>query len=320
MAEPFDLGTGRIFAGCSVGIALISDGNIEAGEALRQADLALYRAKQTCKGQFCFFEGDMDAAVKTRRELETDLREALAAEQLYLAYQPQVSCDGHMSGVEALIRWDHPTRGPISPAFFIPIAEQSGLIMNLGLFALRRAFEDSVRWKDLKIAVNVSAIQLRNKDFIDEVKMLVSRLKVRPSQFELELTEGILLGDDPETQDRLAELRRMGFSLALDDFGTGYSSLSYLQRYPIDKIKIDRSFIANLGLEDEASALVSAIVKLARALKLSVIAEGVETDDQLDHLNALGCSDVQGYLFSKPIQASEIDALYENRHSAMAYA
>jgi EAL domain-containing protein (putative c-di-GMP-specific phosphodiesterase class I) len=187
------------------------------------------------------------------------------------------------------------------------------------MFALRRAFEDSARWRDFKIAVNVSATQIRNKDFIDEVRALVQELGVRPSQFELEITEGILLGDDPETQERLAALRAIGFSLALDDFGTGYSSLSYLQRYPIDKIKIDRSFISNLGIDAEASALVGAIVKLARALKLSVIAEGVETDEQLDQLSALGCSDVQGYLFSKPIQANEIDALYVNRRSAMEY-
>lgn len=319
MSEPFDLGTGRVYAGCSVGIAMIADSDTDTGEALRQADLALYRAKETAKGQFCFFEGDMDAAVKTRRELETDLREALSREELYLVYQPQVSVNGRMSGVEALIRWDHPTRGPISPAFFIPIAEQSGLISNLGMFALRRAFEDSTRWRDFKIAVNVSATQIRNKDFVDDVRALVQELAVKPSQFELEITEGILLGDDPETQERLAALRAIGFSLALDDFGTGYSSLSYLQRYPIDKIKIDRSFISNLGIDAEESALVGAIVKLARALKLSVIAEGVETDEQLDHLSALGCSEVQGYLFSRPIQASEIDALYANRRSAMEY-
>lgn len=318
MSEPFDLGSGRVYAGCSIGITLVSDSEMDAGEALRQSDLALYRAKQTAKGQFSFFEGDMDAAARVRRDLETDLREALANEELYLAYQPQVSGKGVITGVEALIRWDHPERGLIAPSFFIPIAEQCGLIVPLGLFALRRAFEDSMRWKGLKIAINVSAAQIRMKDFIDEVRNLIDRHRVDPRNFELEITEGILLGDDPETQERLAELRAMGFSLALDDFGTGYSSLSYLQRYPIDKIKIDRSFIANLGIENEADALVGAIVKLARALKLSVIAEGVETEDQLAHLSALGCSDVQGYLFSKLVRADEIDTLFKAQNKVAA--
>ncbi|MBB6123335.1 bifunctional diguanylate cyclase/phosphodiesterase [Sphingobium subterraneum] len=319
MSQPFDLGSGRVYAGCSIGVTLVGDGQIEPGEALRQADLALYRAKDAGKGQFCFFETEMDNAVRVRRELEDDLREALTRNELFLAYQPQVGRSGAMTGVEALIRWQHPTRGLIAPNFFIPIAEQSGLIMQIGLFALRRAFEDSKRWKDLKVAINVSATQIRLKTFVEEVTALVKELGVNPHQFELEITEGILLGDDIDTQNRLAALRTMGFSLALDDFGTGYSSLSYLQRYPIDKIKIDRSFISNLGVEDEAGALVSAIVKLARAMKLSVIAEGVETDDQLTHLSALGCSDVQGYLFSKPVIANEIDDLYRDRHHAMVH-
>lgn len=317
MQQPFDLGSGRVYAGCSIGVTIVTDSTLEPGETLRQADLALYRAKEAGKGQFAFFEDDMDTAVRLRRELEHDLREAISRNELSLAYQPQVSNKGVMTGVEALIRWNHPKRGPIAPSFFIPIAEQSGLIMQIGMFALRNAFEDGKRWRDIKIAVNVSATQLRLKTFVPEVKALVSETGINPAQYELEITEGILLGDDPETQQRLAELRAMGFSLALDDFGTGYSSLSYLQRYPIDKIKIDRSFINNLGVEDEANALVGAIVKLARALKLSVIAEGVETSDQLAHLSALGCSDVQGYLFSKPIDAGSIDTMYAQRHHAM---
>ncbi|HQP20365.1 MAG TPA: EAL domain-containing protein, partial [Phenylobacterium sp.] len=209
----------------------------------------------------------------------------------------------------ALVRWRHPLRGDVSPAFFVPIAEECGLIVELGMFTLRRAFEDSRRWTGLKIAINVSANQLRLADFVLRLGELVEEYGVDPRQFELEITEGILLGDDPSTHDTLRRLRQMGFSLALDDFGTGYSSLSYLQRYPISKIKIDRSFIANLGVDLESEAVVGAIVKLARALKLAVIAEGVETTDQRERLAAAGCSEIQGYLFSRPVTADQIEQL-----------
>ncbi|SDC58126.1 periplasmic sensor diguanylate cyclase/phosphodiesterase [Sphingomonas sp. YR710] len=317
MAEPFNLSAGRVFVGCSVGISITQNADVDAGELLRQADLALYRSKREAKGHFCFFEEEMDAAVKTRRSLEADLRDALARDELQMVYQPQVNGRGLMTGVEALVRWQHPTRGEISPAFFVPIAEQSSLIMALGLFTLRRAFADSRRWPNLKVAVNVSANQIRMKDFVATIGELVEEMKVDPRRFELELTEGVLLRDDPDTQHSLRQLRNLGFSLTLDDFGTGYSSLSYLQRYPISKIKIDRSFIANLGVDAEAEAVVSAIVKLARALKLAVIAEGVETSDQLDSLTAAGCSDVQGYLFSRPIAGSGIDQLYKKRRTSL---
>jgi EAL domain-containing protein (putative c-di-GMP-specific phosphodiesterase class I) len=191
----------------------------------------------------------------------------------------------------------------------VAIAEECGLIGELGLFTLRRAFEDSHRWPGLRVAVNVSASQLRMKDFVPRVEALLKELKVDPFNFELEITEGLLLGDDPATHETLRRLRGIGFQLALDDFGTGYSSLSYLQRYPINKIKIDRSFISNLGWDSEAGAVVGAIVKLARALKLQVIAEGVETDVQRDELIAVGCSEIQGYLFSRPVGAEDIERL-----------
>ncbi len=316
MARPFELTTGRVFVGCSVGISIVADPHLDPPEALRQADVALYRAKQTAKGQFCFFEQEMDAQIKVRRGLESDLREALANNDFTLAYQPQFHDDDGMTGVEALVRWCHPTRGNISPAFFVPIAEECGLIMELGMFILRRAFEDSKRWGGLKVAINVSAKQLRMRDFVARVVELTTEIGVDPHQFELEITEGILLGDDLETHEMLEQLRRLGFSLALDDFGTGYSSLSYLQRYPIDKIKIDRSFIANLGVESESEAVIAAIVKLAQALNLSVIAEGVETIDQHERLSMAGCHDMQGYLFSKPIDADAIDALISRTSDA----
>lgn len=309
LSEPFDLEGMRVFTGCSIGVTVCTDPDTDPAEALRHADLALYRAKENGKSQYCFFEVEMDAAIKTRRALESDLREALARDALEMAYQPQVNRHGVMTGVEALVRWRHPVRGDVSPAFFVPIAEECGLIVELGMFTLRRAFEDSRRWAGLKIAINVSANQLRLPDFVLRLGELVEEYAVDPRQFELEITEGILLGDDPATHDTLRRLRQMGFSLALDDFGTGYSSLSYLQRYPISKIKIDRSFIANLGVDLESEAVVGAIIKLARALKLSVIAEGVETTDQRERLAAAGCSEIQGYLFSRPVAADQIEQL-----------
>jgi diguanylate cyclase (GGDEF)-like protein len=313
MSQPFDLKVGRVYASCSIGVSLIVDSRTEPAEALRQADLAQSRTRQTVKGQFCFYDREMDAAIKTRRAIEADLRVAVAQEAFHLVYQPQINEQTGMFGVEALVRWCHPERGNIPPALFIPIAEECGVIIELGIFILRRAFEDSKRWPDLRVAVNVSAKQLCVKDFATRVMALVDEVGVDPRQFEIEITEGILLGDDPQIHDMLQQLRNLGFSLALDDFGTGYSSLSYLQRYPINKIKIDRSFVANLGVRDDSQAVIDAIVSLARALGLSVIAEGVETAQQLERLCAAGCFEMQGYLFSRPVSSDEIDRMCEIR-------
>ncbi len=320
MSESAELSTGRVFVGCSVGVTVIDNGEMDPAEALRQADLALYRAKGDGKSRYCFFEIEMDAAIKTRRLLEADLREALRTDCLQMAYQPQVDRHGEIIGVESLVRWNHPERGAVSPAFFVPIAEECGLISELGVFALRRAFRDSHRWPHLKVAVNVSAPQLRAPDFIDQVTALVAEARVDPRNFELEITEGVLLGDDPATHETLKRLRQMGFALALDDFGTGYSSLSYLRNYPVNKIKIDRSFITNLGVDNQSDAVIAAIVKLARALKLDVIAEGVETSDQRRRLTAAGCNEVQGYLYSRPVPADQIDGLVKLRVLAQSAA
>jgi diguanylate cyclase (GGDEF)-like protein len=309
LREPIELDVGRVFIGCTIGIAIVSDPGPQPADILRQADMALYRAKEHAKGTFCFFEPEMDSAIKTRRALEADLRTALAEGGLYLAYQPQINERTGITGVEALLRWTHPERGELSPAFFVGIAEECGLIIDLGMFALRRAFEDSKRWKHLKVAINISPKQLRMKDFAAKVVDLAREVGVEPRQFELEITEGFLLDDDPETHLVLNRLREAGFDLALDDFGTGYSSLSYLHRYPINRIKIDRSFVANLGNAEEAEEFITAIVRLARALKLSVIAEGVETPSQHSCLSEAGCPDMQGYLFGRPVCADEIDRL-----------
>jgi diguanylate cyclase (GGDEF)-like protein len=303
LSQPIELQVGRVFIGASIGVTLVAEGDDTPQECLRRADLALYRAKAGGRGRFVFFEEEMDATVKTRAALQSDLREALARGELELHYQPQLDGRNEIVGLEALVRWNHKTRGSVSPSAFVPIAEETGLIEALGMFTLRRAFEDSKNFPGVKIAVNVSAAQLRRKDFADQLQALVEECAVSPENFELEITEGLLLGDDPHTHEALQRLRSLGFTIALDDFGTGYSSLSYLQRYPIDKIKIDRSFIARLGAEPRADAVVTAMVRLARALGLSVIAEGVETEAQRLSLTVAGCPDVQGFLTGRPMRA-----------------
>ena len=301
------LESGQVFSSCSIGVTLLHDHEMEAAEALRQADLALYRAKDAGRGQYAFFEVEMDATIKLRKTLETGLREAIHVEDIDVVYQPQVDHFGNIVGVEALCRWTHPTRGPVSPSYFIPLAEECGLMHDLGTLVMRRAMTDARRWPGLKVAVNVSATQLRNLAFLSEVKALLIETGTTAEQIEIEITEGVLLNDDHATQTILRDLRHMGFTIALDDFGTGYSSLGYLSRYPVDKIKIDRSFVSNLGVDPEAEAVIRAIVKLAKALNLNIVAEGVETRAQKNILRQTGCNIIQGYIFSKPVAHAAID-------------
>ncbi|MEM9964048.1 MAG: EAL domain-containing protein, partial [Asticcacaulis sp.] len=241
--------------------------------------------------------------------LEAGLREAVLSESIEVVYQPQMDHFGRIIGVEALARWSHPERGPISPAYFIPLAEECGLMNELGALIMQRAMIDSKRWPGLKVAVNVSATQLRSSRFLSRISGLLASTGVQAQSIEIEITEGVLLNDDQNTQQTLRELRQMGFSIALDDFGTGYSSLSYLNRYPVDKIKIDRSFVANLGIDPDAEAVIRAIIRLAKALNLGILAEGVETRGQRNILRQAGCPVMQGYLFSRPVDADGIDEL-----------
>ncbi|WP_293678543.1 EAL domain-containing protein [uncultured Phenylobacterium sp.] len=319
LAEPIDLPFGRLFPSVSIGITILTGAQVDDIEALRQADLAVYRAKDAGRGRFQFYEPEMDLALQSRRALEDDLREALSTDALTMVYQPQLDGNRQVVGVEALVRWSHPVRGMVSPAFFVGVAEECGLIDKLGEFTLRRAFTDSLRWPRLTVAVNISAVQLRRGGFPDLVAAILKETGADARRIELEITEGVLLGDDAITHQTLSRLRAMGFTLALDDFGTGYSSLAYLRRYPIDKIKIDRSFITSLGVEKESEAVVGAIVKLARALNLEVIAEGVENESQRSGLRRAGCSNIQGYLYSPPIAADDI-AGYSSAQAGTATA
>lgn len=310
LAKRFALTVGRFTLTASIGVGVMDTADATATEVLRKADLALFSAKRDGRAKYAVYDSAMDELLRRRRGLQDALRRDLQAGALTMVYQPQVDQDRNLIGVEALVRWTSEEFGKISPAIFVPLAEESGMIEALGAFTLKRAFEDSRRWPDLKVAVNVSALQLRDPGFTDRVLLLATEAGVRPSGIELELTEGVLVERGQGASSRLDALRDAGFSIAIDDFGTGYSSLSYLSRFPIGKIKIDRSFVIDMGRSKSADALVSSIVQLGRSLNMRVIAEGVETPEQWLRLAAAGCREFQGYLASRPVSAEDIDRLY----------
>lgn len=307
---------GRARLSASVGIALVDAERIDSAEALRRADLALYRAKTEGRGRYSLYESAMDESLALRRTTEADLRQALAQGQLQLAYQPQVTTrTNRLKSVEALIRWTHPLRGPISPDYFIPIAEESGLIHEIGDFVLRRACVDSLNWPSLTVAVNISPLQIKTGGFVERCRRILEEEGVEPSRIELEITEGVLLDASHEVQASLQQLKAMGFSIALDDFGTGYSSLSYLNAFAVDKIKIDRAFVERIGSHQDAEKVIRAIIRLGRTLGLKVIAEGVETEAQRAELAASGCGLIQGYLNGAPARPEDITAQLKLRAS-----
>ena len=303
VSDPVQSEYGKIEAACSIGIALVDQGGVDASEALRWADLALYRSKAMGRSRSSFFELAMDTALQSRRSLEADLGEALARGELSMVYQPQVDRNGKIAALEALVRWTHAERGEVPPGIFIPLAEETGLILKLGELVLRRVFAETGTWRSVRIAINVSPVQMRTPGFAELVIRLIAQAGIDPTRYEFELTETALLGEDPVTMANIDELKRIGLSIALDDFGTGYSSLSVLQRFAVDRIKIDRTFVGCLGDGEESGLLVDAILKLARALNLAVIAEGVETPQQMDWLAQRGCREFQGHLIGLPLPA-----------------
>lgn len=313
LSGELDLTIGRAELSCSVGVAVVSDAEYGQAEMLRQADVALYRAKEAGRGRYAFFEPEMDAALRLRKALERDLRAAIEQERLTVAYQPLTDVRGVITGVEALARWNDPERGDISPAIFIPLAESTGLIAAIGRSVFRRACYDSLRWSGLEVSVNVSALQLSAAGFVDEVEEILLETGAQAANFVLEITETALLKDSDGVHEALRRIKRMGFRLALDDFGTGYASLAYLRRHPIDKLKIDRSFVSNLSPDSEASSVASAIISLAKTLGLKTTAEGVETQAQFDILAKLGCVEFQGFLLGRPMPADAIAGVREAR-------
>jgi EAL domain-containing protein (putative c-di-GMP-specific phosphodiesterase class I) len=273
---------------------------------LKRADLALYRAKSEGRGRYRFFEREMDEAMQTRRALELDIRRALAEKQFQVYYQPLVQTGG-IAGFEALLRWHHPKRGLVSPADFIPLAEEIGLIGAIGAWVLKQACSDAQSWPGrLKVAVNLSPAQFLTRPLVDDVQQALAISGLDATRLELEITESVLIQDGDAVLVTLHALRAMGIRIAMDDFGTGYSSLSYLRRFPFDKIKIDQSFVKGILEQEDCLTIVRAVIGLGRSLHMSVNAEGVETNEQLQALRLEGCGEIQGYYFSKPRPVDEI--------------
>jgi len=306
--EPFECLGHQLSTDASIGIALAPEHGVDLDQILKNADLAMYAAKSAGRRTYRFFEPDMDAQVKARRKLELDLRQAIADEALEVYYQPCVSlADNAITGCEALVRWRHPERGMISPAEFIPIAEETGLINQLGEWVLETACAEASKWPDdIKLAVNVSPVQFRSDTLALKIVAALAESGLAASRLELEITEAVLIRDDDAALAILHQLRGIGVRIALDDFGTGYSSLSYLQRFPFDKIKIDRCFVTDIAEANGSSGIVRAVVNIAAERHMTTTAEGVETREQQELLRALGCSEMQGYLFSRPKPAAEI--------------
>jgi len=319
---PYDCLGHQVTSDASIGIAMAPQDGTDLDQILKNADMAMYAAKSAGRRTWRFFEPAMDAHVRERRLLETDLRKAIAEQALEVYYQPCVSLENNaITGCEALVRWRHPERGMISPAEFIPIAEETGLINQLGEWVLATACAEAAGWPDdVRLAVNVSPVQFRSGTLALKIVSALAASGLAASRLELEITEAVLIRDDEAALEILHQLRALGVRIALDDFGTGYSSLSYLQRFPFDKIKIDRCFVNDLA-EQDGSSIVQAVVNIAAARQMTTTAEGVETSEQRDLLRSLGCTEMQGYLFSAPKPAEEVRRIlfaHQIRQAAVA--
>jgi diguanylate cyclase (GGDEF)-like protein/PAS domain S-box-containing protein len=309
LSQPYSVEGSRCIIGASVGVAISPFDGQTSDDLVRNADLALYAAKGNGRGRFSFYSSDLHQAAEDRRVLEEDLRDALARGEMELTYQPVVNAKTDtVTGVEALVRWTHPDRGVISPALFIPIAEEANLIWPLGEWVLRKACADAANWPgDLRVAVNVSPIQFANVDLPKIVANALATTGLSPDRLELEITESVFLADSKETAQMFKALKALGVRLALDDFGTGYSSLGYLQSAPFDKIKIDQSFVRGATVKGSRNgAIIAAIVALAEALDMETTAEGIESLDQLELIRKLNVSHVQGYVYSKPVPQADL--------------
>jgi diguanylate cyclase len=308
ICAPFIVSGHGINIGASIGIAVIDSCTQDARDILRYADMALYRAKNEGRNRACIYDAAMDADLSYRKMLEGALRQAIKNDELHVVYQPIVNPSGkRLVGLEALARWIHPVHGEIPPARFIPIAEHSGLIVELGEHILRRACLDGRNWPGLTVSVNVSPLQFRRPDFVEAIERILGETTFEPDRLELELTESTLLGNLESAELSMLRLKGIGVCFALDDFGTGYSSLLYLRRFPFDKLKIDSSFVRSIEKAADAAAIVHAVVSLGRGLGMKVTAEGVETADQHLFLRAAGVHSMQGYRFGRPVTAPEID-------------
>ncbi len=305
LSEDAEIEGTRIRMGTSLGVAVFPADGDSAADLMGNADAALYRAKADGRGAARFFEPQMDKWLRERRALQRDLQAAISQQQLSIFYQPQANIGGDVTGFEALLRWNHPIRGTIPPSVFIPIAEESSLMLEIGEWVLREACREAASWpRKLSVAVNLSPVQFKHGDLTGLVKSVLIETGLEPERLELEITEGVLIDDHERAISTLGHLKALGVRIAMDDFGTGYSSLSYLQSFPFDKIKIDQSFVRNIGLS-QSSAIIRAVIGLGRGLDLPIIAEGVETTDQLVFLTREACDQVQGYLVGRPRPISD---------------
>ncbi len=322
MAAPFDLQGHQVVIGASVGVSAAPSDGEDADELLKKADMALYRAKADGRGAFHFFERAMDEQLQARRALELDLRRALAAGEFELFYQPLYHLgDERVTGCEALLRWRHPERGMVSPADFIPLAEEIGLIVQLGEWVLRAACAEAARWPDhVRLAVNLSPAQFRDRGLVRTVVSGLAASGLPAQRLELEITESVLLQDSHANMTMLHDLKALGVRISMDDFGTGYSSLSYLRSFPFDKIKIDQTFVRDILEDSDAMAIIKAVLDLGASMGIVTTAEGVETLEQLNALRGQGCAEIQGYFISRPAPAAEIARLLgvEQRETAPA--
>jgi diguanylate cyclase (GGDEF)-like protein len=313
IAAPYDLDGIEVAVGTSLGISVAPGDGVEAEELLKNADMALYRAKADGRGAHRFFEAEMDAQLQARRLLELDLRQALAREEFELHYQPLVNLRTNaVVGYEALLRWHHPDRGVVSPSLFIPVAEEIGLVSSIGEWVIREACKEAASWPDhLKVAVNLSSVQFRGRGLVPVIVSALAISGLPAHRLELEITESVLLQDNEATLATLHQMRSLGTRIAMDDFGTGFSSLSYLRSFPFDKIKIDRSFVRDSSRPD-CLAIVQSVASLAANLHMSTTAEGIETAEQLERVREAGCTEGQGFLFARPKPARELAHVFED--------
>lgn len=307
MAEPVQFREKLIYPGVSIGAAIVHDETLTPEEALRRADFALFQAKEAGRNNLQIFSAQMEEEIRTRALLENDLREAIVRNRFEIAYQPLVSQETRkVLGVEAFVRWTHPERGVISPAVFIPIAERIGMIDRLGEIILRQACTEIRPLRHLKLAVNISSLQFQQRSFVPGLRKILEETGMDPARLELEVKEEVFRSDPGRTKATISKLRALGVRIAIDDFGTGISTMAYLRDFPLDRIKIDRSFISEIENSDKSLSLVSHMIELGSSLGLSVTVEGVETDEQLALLKAKGLTELQGYLFSKPLSGDEL--------------
>jgi diguanylate cyclase (GGDEF)-like protein len=326
LRSPIDIDEREVFATASIGIAVSTPGQDTPGDLVRNADVALYRAKASGRAQSVVFDPSLDSVAVGRLELETELRRALDQGELEVHYQPIVHLpSGHIQEMEALVRWRHPHYGLIAPDRFIPLAEETGLIIPMGMMVLETACRQLRTWRiqsgdnELAMSVNLSARQFQHPTLVDDIARVLRESDLAPSSLMLEITESIAVRDVASTANILIDLKGLGVRLAMDDFGTGYSSLSYLHRFPIDVLKIDRSFVSRLGGAQAHLAIVEAIIALARGLDMGVTAEGIETEEQLTQLCALGCDHGQGYYFARPLSAEAASELLRRQTRSSDY-